>query len=155
MCTALLPPAGYPTAVNKYMASQVTLDSKFWRQIVNDLPCYVRGNLKFKIQRGTMGTDWYNCLSPYFLCIHCCYSEYWVFLRSSWSSCTPAQISQLSVWTPCRLPRWWSTQSAEIGLELQSSLFPRQHVLHVQPVIIRKAFDIIIVLNADIIICIK
>jgi len=44
---------------------QVTLDSKFWRQIVNDLlPWYVRGNLKPKSQRGTVSTDLYNCLSP-------------------------------------------------------------------------------------------
>jgi len=74
-----------------------------------------------------MTTDLYNCLIPYFLCIHCCYSESWTFLRSSRSSCTLAQISQLSVWISCWLPRWWSTQSAEIGLELQPSLFHRQH----------------------------
>jgi hypothetical protein len=33
-----------------------------------------------------------------------------------------------------------------MGLELQSSLFPRQHLLYFQPLIIRKQFEIIIII---------
>jgi len=36
-----------------------------------------------------------------------------------------------------------------MGLEFQPSLFPRQHFLHFQPVIIRKPFEITIKSNAD------
>jgi len=44
---------------------QVTSDSKFWSQIINDrLPWYVTGNRVLKIKRGITSTDLYNCLSP-------------------------------------------------------------------------------------------
>jgi hypothetical protein len=111
------------------------------------LPYFVSRKMELNNQRGAMRRILYYYLTQYFLSLYplYCYSDWWEFLRSSMSSCTPAQISQLSVWTPCWLPRWWSTQSAEIGRELQSNLFPRQHVLHFQPVIIRKPFEIIFV----------